>query len=127
MSKFIIVDDSPFIHKQLKTFLEKHGHVVLGVASDGEEGVSLYKECRPEIMTLDITMPNKNGRDCLKEIIDFDPNVKCIIVSAVQDEEMIVECLGLGAMSFIHKPLKFRDENYCSEFLNSISEALEDE
>ena len=125
MAKFLIVDDSPFIQKQLSAFLEKHGHEILGVANDGNEGIIAHEKLNPDVMTVDIIMPNKNGKDCLREVIAKNPNAKVIVISAIKDQVLVVECLALGAKAFLSKPLNFRNEDYCEDFLDSIQEAME--
>ena len=121
----LVVDDSRFARNQLREFLETEGHEVCGLASNGFEGQELYMEHRPDLVLLDITMPNQNGRDCLKDLLEKDPNARCIIVSAIQEEAMIVECLQIGAKAYINKPLRLKDEDYCQEFLDSMAEAFE--
>jgi two-component system chemotaxis response regulator CheY len=125
MANFLIVDDSPFVQKQLKIFLESIGHTVLALANDGNEGKALFDTHQPDLVTLDITMPNKNGKECLMEIIECDPNAKIIVISAIKDQEMVVDCIDLGAKAFINKPLKFNDPEYCEEFKDTLQEALE--
>lgn len=126
MSRFLIVDDSSFIQKQLKEFLESKGHEIVGIGNDGNEGEELFKEHKPDLVTLDITMPNRSGKDCLKAILDHDPEARCIMVSAIREEEMVMDCLQLGAKAYINKPLKFKNEDYCEEFLSTIEEAFEE-
>ena len=124
MAKVIVVDDSTYLAGEIKKFLEKEGHNVLAVGKDGNEGVELYKEHKPDLTLLDITMPNKDGRDCLTEILQYDENAKVIVVSAVKDAEIIMDCLKTGARGYIEKPLKFRDEDFCKEFNEAISRAF---
>lgn len=126
MKKFLIVDDSSFVQKQIQAFLESHQFEVCGIAKNGEEGVEMYRSLKPDIVTLDITMPLKSGKDCLQDILDFDAEARCIMVSAIKEQDIVMECLKIGAKAYINKPLKFRDESYCEEFLGTIEEALED-
>lgn len=114
------------MQKQISQFLSQNGHDVLGIASDGEEGFTAVKEHRPELVTLDITMPNRNGKECLKDIMTENPSAKVMIISAIKDQSMILECMDLGAKAFVPKPLKFKDPDYCEEFLDAIQEAQED-
>lgn len=118
--KILIVEDSSFMQQQIQTFLESMGHQVVGLAANGIEGEERYQELRPDAVTIDITMPNRNGRDCLKAILEFDPEVKCMIISAIHEQEMILECLQIGAKAFIKKPLKFHEPAYCKEFAESL-------
>ncbi|MCH7868133.1 MAG: response regulator [Myxococcales bacterium] len=119
------MDDSPFLVKQIRKFLEAEGHEVVAEGQDGIEGVNLYLEHRPDLILLDITMPNKDGRQCLEEVLQADDRARAVIVSAVKDRKMIMSCLNLGARGFIEKPLKFSDEAFCNEFRRVILEAIE--
>lgn len=127
MAKVIVVDDSSYLAGEIKKFLESQGHKVLAVGKDGNEGVELYKEHQPDLTLLDITMPNKDGRDCLTEILQHDENARVLMVSAVKDAEIIMECLKTGAKGYIEKPLKFRNEDFCKEFNEAISSAFTEE
>lgn len=126
MARVMIVDDSTYLSKEIKKFIESEGHDVVAMGKDGNEGVALYKEHKPDLTLLDITMPNKDGRDCLNEILEFDEKAKVVIVSAVKVSETIIECLKSGAKGYIEKPLKFRDENFCNDFKAIISDAIND-
>jgi len=126
MAKIIIVDDSDYLSEEIKIFLEADGHEVLARGKDGEEGVELYKQHKPGLTLLDITMPNKDGRECLHEILEYDENARVVFISAVKDTEILMECLKAGAKGFIEKPLKFRDEEFCKEFRSTIKDAIED-
>jgi len=124
MAKVILVDDSKFILGITKAFLEESGHEVVGTAQDGEEGFELYKETSPDLVLLDLTMPNKDGSDCLNHILDFDPKARVMIVSAIREQQRIAECLSRGAKSIIYKPLKFRDDEFKESFRTKILDAL---
>ncbi|PCJ16693.1 MAG: two-component system response regulator [Gammaproteobacteria bacterium] len=124
MASFLVVDDSPFLADKIKAHVEGCGHTVVGIARDGQIGVDMYKEFRPDIVTLDITMPNKDGHDCLMEILDFDADASAVIISAIEDKKMVVDCLNLGAKGFIAKPLKFKKTDFCAEFNATINDAL---
>lgn len=103
----LVVDDSMFIVKQLTQILSSERFNVIATASDGEEGVAKYKDLRGkiDIVTLDITMPKKDGLQALKEIVEFDANAKIIMVSAIGKQEYVKEALLLGAKNYIVKPL----------------------
>ena len=124
MANFLVVDDSAFLADKIKAHLESNGHTVVGIALDGNVGVSMYKELKPDMVTLDITMPNKDGHDCLMEILQFDAQAKAVIISAVEDKKIIVDCLNLGAKAFIAKPLKFKKSDFCHDFDATIDGAL---
>ncbi len=125
MARIILVDDSAFLLKQIRKFLEAEGHEIIAEGHDGVEGVGLFIQHRPDLMLLDITMPNKDGRQCLEEILAEDPEARVVICSAVKDRKMIVSCLALGARGFVEKPLKFNDDAFCETFRKSLAEAIE--
>ena len=123
----IIVDDSLLIQKQLKLFFEtEFDCTVVATGIDGNEPVSLYQQHKPDLLTLDLTMPNKDGCEALKEIIDFDPQARVIICSAIKDASKITETLTIGASSFIKKPFEFKDPEFIKLVKDSIDEAIED-
>jgi len=126
MANCIVVDDNKFIVNTLKEFLVEEGHEVIATGADGDEGVQLYQDHRPDVMFLDITMPNKDGRECLNEVIAYDDNAKIIIVSVIKEKDVIMECLTAGAKGFIEKPLKFKDDEFRKEFRSILSNALEE-
>ncbi len=126
MARMLVVDDSDYLAKATKQFLETNGHEVLALGKDGNEGVDFYKKYHPDLTLLDITMPNKDGRDCLSEILAYDENARVLVVSAVRDSDIIMECLETGAKGYVEKPLKFRDEEFCQNFRETIQSALED-
>lgn len=126
MARVLIVDDSDYLAREIKTFLENDDHDVVATGRDGNEGVELYKMHKPDVALLDITMPNKDGRDCLKEILEFEEDARVVVVSAVKDADIIVECLQSGARSFIEKPLRFRDDTFRDSFREAIACAMED-
>merc|ERR1711916_209896 len=101
MANILVVDDSKFVVKTLIMALEGLGHQVIAHGTDGNEGFKLYKEHSPDLVLLDITMPNRDGRDCLEDIIAFDPGAKVIMVSAIKEQEIVDSCLSNGARSFI--------------------------
>lgn len=124
MARIGIVDDSVFIADKMKSYLESSSHEIVGIASDGAEGVELYQKYSPDLITIDLTMPNKNGFECLKEILVIDPNAKVLIVSSLNDQSMIVDCMNAGAQGYIEKPLKFRNVAFCTDFDECVNEAL---
>lgn len=126
MAKVIIVDDSSFQAKQFKKFLDALSYEVLAMGKDGNEGVALFKTHRPDLVFLDITMPNKDGRDCLKEILIEAPNAKVVMVSAIEKVAVAEECLEIGAKHFFEKPLRFRDDDFKVEFEEKVSKILSD-
>lgn len=106
MRKILVVDDAAFMRLSLRTMLEKNGYEVVGDASNGFKAVEMYKILKPEIVTLDITMPEMDGIEALSEIMKYDPNAKVIMLSAMGQEPKIREAIVLGAKGFIVKPFK---------------------
>ena len=104
MKKVLIVDDAAFIRLTLKMMLERNGYTVVGVAEDGNDGIKKYAELRPEIVTMDITMPEMDGITAVKEIMKIDPGATIIMVSAMGQEEMVKDAIVAGARNFIVKP-----------------------
>ena len=106
MAKVLIVDDAAFMRISIKNMLTKNGYEVVGEAENGLIGVELYKELKPDIVTMDITMPEMSGLDALKEITKLDPKSKVVMVSAMGQEAMVREAIVSGAKGFIVKPFK---------------------
>ncbi len=106
MKKILIVDDAAFMRLSLKTMLERNGFEVLGEAENGRKAIEMYKMLKPEIVTMDITMPDMDGVEALAEIMKFDPKANVIMLSAMGQEEKIRDAVILGAKNFIVKPFK---------------------
>lgn len=106
MAKILIVDDAAFMRISIKNMLTKHGYEVVGEAENGKVGVEKYKELSPDIVTMDITMPEMSGLEALKEIIKIDANAKVVMVSAMGQETMVRDAIISGAKGFIVKPFK---------------------
>lgn len=101
----LVVDDAAFMRMMLKDILTKAGHNVIE-ASDGKEAVSLYKDNKPDLVTMDITMPEMDGIQALKEIVAFDSDAKIIMCSAMGQQSMVVESIKSGAKDFVVKPFQ---------------------
>jgi two-component system chemotaxis response regulator CheY len=106
MKKILVVDDAAFMRLTLKTMLEKNGFEVVGEAENGRKAIEMYKELNPEIVTMDITMPDMDGIEALTEIMKFDSKAKIIMLSAMGQEGKIREAVLQGAKGFIVKPFK---------------------
>ncbi len=104
--KVLVVDDAAFMRMSIKNMITKHGFEVVGEAGNGNEAVAKYQELKPDIVTMDITMPEKTGLEALKEIIGMDPNATVIMVSALGQEAMMKDAITSGAKGFIVKPFK---------------------
>lgn len=124
MAKILVVDDSKFMAKTLKRALEGGGHEVVGMGSDGVEGYELFQSKRPDLTLLDITMPNRDGRDCLFDIMQRDKDARVIMISAIKEQDVVDDCLACGAKNFIQKPLNFIDKDSAEEFFSIINTAL---
>ncbi len=117
MKRVLIVDDAAFMRISIKKILKKNGFEIVGEAENGAVAVKKYKELQPDIVTMDITMPEKNGVQALKEIIEIDPNAKIVMVSAMGQELFVREAVKLGAKGFIIKPFK---EDYIVQTLTKL-------
>lgn len=106
MAKVLIVDDSKTSRKFLKNMLLEEGHEVIAEATNGEEGIEMFKEFHPDIVTMDITMPVLDGIDAVSEIKKEDPRAKIIMVTAAGQKNNVVEAIKRGAADFIQKPFE---------------------
>lgn len=106
MKNVLIVDDAAFMRMSIKNILEKNNFAVAGEAENGSIAVVKYKELKPDIVTMDITMPDMTGIEALKQIIAYDPAAKVVMVSAMGQQQMVMEAVMVGAKSFIVKPFK---------------------
>ena len=109
MANILIVDDAVFMRKMLSDVLTKDGHKVVGEAENAKEAITLYKKLKPDIVTLDIIMPEVDGIDsmkAIKELLNIDKNANIIMVSAMGQQELVVEAIQAGAKDFIVKPFQ---------------------
>jgi two-component system chemotaxis response regulator CheY len=106
MARVLVVDDAAFMRKVVSDALAKGGHEVVGEAGNGVEAVARFQELKPEVTTLDITMPEKDGLAALKEIIELDPAARVIMCSALGQESKVLESIKLGARDFVVKPFQ---------------------
>lgn len=105
-NKILIVDDAAFMRMMIKDILSKNGYEVVGEAQDGAVAVEKYKELKPDLVTMDITMPEMDGIAALKEIKKFDANAKVIMCSAMGQQAMVIDAIQAGAKDFIVKPFQ---------------------
>ncbi len=106
MAKVLIVDDALMMRKTIEKILTSAGHVIVDQAVNGEQAVQLYKRHKPDLVTMDITMPGVDGISALAEIMAEDPAAKVIMVSALGQKHKVFDALQNGAKSYILKPLQ---------------------
>jgi two-component system chemotaxis response regulator CheY len=104
--RILITDDALFMRVTLKNILTKNGYEIAGEAANGRESVELYKTTRPDLVTMDITMPEMDGISAVREIRSFDPNAKIIMCTAMGQKNMVMEAVTAGARDFIVKPFQ---------------------
>lgn len=102
--KILIVDDAMFMRKLLSDILQKAGYEVVAEASNGEEAFNKFKEHQPDLVTMDITMPDVNGIEGVKMITEAYPDAKVLMCSAMGQEGMVIDSVKAGAKGFIVKP-----------------------
>lgn len=106
MVKILIADDAAFMRIMLRDILTQGGYEIAAEASTGVEAVELYQKLKPDLVTMDITMPQKDGLTALKEIMAFNPQAKVIMCSAMGQQSMVIESIQSGAKDFIVKPFQ---------------------
>lgn len=104
MSNIMIVDDSRTSRKVLREILERNGHTVIAEGINGEDGYLKYKELKPDIVTMDITMPVMDGVECLSLIKKEDPQARVLMITAAGQKEKMLDSIKRGAEEFIVKP-----------------------
>lgn len=104
MAKILVVDDSEFMRSIIKKIVEVAGYEVISEASNGLEAIEQYKLHRPDIVTMDITMPEMDGLTALREIIAWDRNAKVVMATAMNQEQIIKESVLSGAKDYLIKP-----------------------
>ncbi|RFA37718.1 two-component system response regulator [Virgibacillus dokdonensis] len=105
-NRILIVDDAAFMRMMIKDILTKNGFEVVGEAQDGVQAVEKYNELNPDLVTMDITMPEKDGVTALKEILAADAQAKIIMCSAMGQQAMVIDAIQAGAKDFIVKPFQ---------------------
>ncbi|MCS6984350.1 MAG: response regulator [Leptospiraceae bacterium] len=107
--KLLIVDDSLIMRQAIERFLAPLGLEVVGKADNGKRAIELFRETMPDVVTLDITMPELDGLGVLKEILKIKPDVRVLVVTAITEKSTALEALKLGAKRFLNKP--FNEES----------------
>ena len=117
-NRILIVDDAAFMRMMIRDILSKNGFEVVGEAQDGAQAIEKFKELRPDLITMDITMPEMDGIAALKEIKKVDPNAKVIMCSAMGQQAMVIDAIQAGAKDFIVKPFQ------ADRVIEAISKAI---
>ncbi|MDF2611807.1 MAG: hypothetical protein K0R92_3281 [Lachnospiraceae bacterium] len=117
MAKILMVDDSKTSRKILRGILEENGHEIIGEAVNGKDGIDKFSKLHPEITTMDITMPEMDGLEALKQIMELDKNAKVVMVTAAGQKTKMVDAVKYGAAEFLAKPF---DANQIIEILNKV-------
>ena len=104
--RILIVDDAAFMRMMIKNIITKNGYEVIGEAENGQVAVELYKQHKPDLVTMDITMPEMNGIEGVKAIRGIDPDASIIMCSAMGQQTMVMEAIQAGAKDFIVKPFQ---------------------
>ena len=104
--KILLVDDAAFMRMMIRNALTQNGYTNILEAADGEIACNTYAAEKPDLVIMDITMPNKTGIEALRDIKASDPGAKIVMCSAMGQESMVVEAIKLGALDFIVKPFK---------------------
>ena len=105
-NKILIVDDASFMRMMIKDILSKNGFEIAGEAENGAKAIEKYKETKPDLVIMDITMPEVDGIQAVKEIKKIDPNSKIVMCSAMGQQAMVIEAIQAGAKDFIVKPFQ---------------------
>lgn len=118
--KLMIVDDSNIIRRKIERSTVVEGLEVVATASNGVEALELFPQVRPDIVTMDLTMPEMGGIECVEHMVDLDPNVIILVISALSDKATAIEALKKGANGFLCKP--FTEEELNRAFRELLEE-----
>lgn len=106
MARVMIVDDAELMRMVIKDILLMHGHEVVAEVNDGEEAIQTYLEVKPDLVLMDLIMPNMDGKEALQKLLVIDPEAKVVMCSSLGQQAMITESMKIGAMGFIVKPFE---------------------
>ena len=106
MKNVLVVDDAAFMRVTIKNMLEKNGYAVVGEAENGKVAVQKYNELKPDVVTMDITMPEMDGLAALKTIMQLNPQAQIVMMTAMGQQGMVKDAVMAGAKGFIVKPFK---------------------
>jgi two-component system chemotaxis response regulator CheY len=118
--RILIVDDAPIIRLMIRDIIQGYGYEVVGECGNGQEGVEKYKELTPDLVTMDIIMPEKSGIEALQEILEYDENAKVIMVTAIDQREALIKAIRIGATDYIVKP--FENDRVISAVKKALGE-----
>ena len=105
-TRVLVVDDAKFMRHMIKTILVGMGWEVVGEAADGKQACEMYRELKPDVVTMDIVMPEVTGIEALKKIRSEDSSAKVVMISAIDQREPLMEALKLGAADYVVKPFE---------------------
>ncbi|RIV29419.1 response regulator [Alicyclobacillaceae bacterium I2511] len=117
--RVLVVDDAAFMRMMIKDILVKNGYEVVGEAANGTQAVEKYKELHPDLVTMDITMPDMDGIEALRRIRAVDPGAKVMMCSAMGQQGMVIDAIQAGAIDFIVKPFQ------ADRVIEAVRKALE--
>lgn len=117
MAKILIVDDTKFMRVTLSTILKEDNHEIVGEAENGAEAIELFKQMKPDLVTMDITMPVMDGIDSIKGIMEIDSSAKIIVCSSMRQQRIVIKAIELGATDFIVKPF---NHDFVLETVNQV-------
>ncbi len=109
MARFMIVDDSLFQRKNLGKFVKQLGSEVVGEASNGREAIAMYRLLTPDLVFMDLVMPEMEGIDAVEKLLEIDGNAKIIVVSSLGYGDIVDKALSLGAKQYLTKPVNFEE------------------
>ena len=121
--KMLIVDDSTVMQRKIQRSITLEQVTDFLTASNGMEAVEIFRQELPELVTMDLTMPNKDGKTAIHEILTESPEARIMVISAVKGNT-VLECLNRGAKGYIEKPLKFSDPLFVEDFKQSVDEVF---
>lgn len=119
MASLLIVDDAKFMRETLAKIFTDASYQVIGEAENGKEALDLYKQLKPDLVTMDLTMPVMNGLDTIQAIMKLDQQAKIVVCSAMGQQKIVVEAIELGAKDFIVKPF---DKDRVLDTMNNVLE-----
>lgn len=103
--KLMIVDDSSVMRSAIESYLADYDLEIVGTAGDGKEAIEIFKQTKPDVVTMDITMPEMDGVECCERMIEIKPDTKIMIVTALADKGTGLKALKKGARGYLHKPV----------------------